>query len=358
MKILVVGDWHSELHEEAVSNAFESLGHETIRFPWHHYFRQKQDDLLSGLKAFTGRIQNKLIAGPSVFCLNSDFLSVALSQKPDAIFIYRGTHLLAETLRSVKSKLPGVVLIGYNNDDPFADGYSKLLWRHFLAAVPVYDLMLAYRHHNLEDFRQAGAKRVELFRSWFIPQRNKPVGLTPEDLERFECDVVFAGHYEPDGREELLERIVGEGFNLRLFGPEWENAISQSPILRTLAPVVPVRGDDYNKALCGAKIALCILSKLNRDTYTRRCFEIPAAGTFMLAEYSDDLASMYREGVETEFFRSKDELINKLHHYLADDEARLAIAAAGKHRVNEDGHDVVSRVKQVLSWVAEVKQTS
>lgn len=357
MKILVVGDWHSELHEEAVSKAFESLGHETVRFPWHHYFKQKNEDLFPTLRAFTGRVQNRLIAGRSVSRLNADFLSVAQLQQPDAIFIYRGTHILAGTLRSVKSILPGTVLIGYNNDDPFAKGHSGLLWRHFLASVPLYDLMLAYRHHNLEDFRRTGAKRVELLRSWFIPELNKPVDLTPEDLERFESDVVFAGHYEPDGREKLLERIVSEGFNLRLFGPEWKNVISQSPILRTLAPVVPVRGEDYNKALCGAKIALCILSKLNRDTYTRRCFEIPAAGIFMLAEYSEDLASMYCEGVEAEFFRSEEELIKKMHYYLTNEHSRHAIAAAGKRRVNADGHDVVSRMKQVLDWTTEISKT-
>lgn len=41
MKILIVGDWHSELHEEAVFHGFKKLGHEPIKFAWHQYLVSK-----------------------------------------------------------------------------------------------------------------------------------------------------------------------------------------------------------------------------------------------------------------------------------------------------------------------------
>jgi spore maturation protein CgeB len=103
--------------------------------------------------------------------------------------------------------------------------------------------------------------------------------------------------------------------------------------------------------LCGARIALCFLSKLNRDTYTRRCFEIPASGTLLLSEYSDDLAGMFREGVEADYFRSPEEMIEKIRCYLDDDALRRRVAAAGRLRVVDDGHDVVSRMAQVIGWI-------
>lgn len=353
MKILVAGDWHSKLHEEPVSRAFETLGHEVVCFPWSHYFRFKNKNSFTPFSTFIRKVENKLIAGPTVAKLNADLLKVALSQKPDAIFIYRGTHITASTLQKLKRKLPHCVLVGYNNDDPFAKGHSRLLWRHFLASVPSYDLMLAYRHHNLEDFERIGAQRVKLLRSWFILDKNRKVELSGEDLQNYGCDVVFIGHYEADGRLQLLEKIARFGFDLKLFGPEWKDVVSNSRDLSHLAPITPVRGTEYNKAICGAKIALCFFSKLNRDTYTRRCFEIPAAGTFMLAEYSDDLAGMYRAGQEADFFHNDEELIAKLNTYLSDDKIRQSIAASGHRRVHEDGHDVVSRMKSVISWIAE-----
>jgi len=38
MRVLVVGDWHSHLHEEAVYQALKQLGHEVNKFSWHQYF--------------------------------------------------------------------------------------------------------------------------------------------------------------------------------------------------------------------------------------------------------------------------------------------------------------------------------
>jgi spore maturation protein CgeB len=218
---------------------------------------------------------------------------------------------------------------------------------------------LAYRHHNVTDFIRAGAKRVRLLRSWFVPERNHPVTLSREDQERFGCDVAFVGHNEPDERVEYLEEVVRQGFSLRLYGPgyDWDPVISKSSWLRHLTPVRLVWGEEYNKALCGAKVTLCFLSKLNRDTYTRRCFEIPATKTFLMAEYSDDLASIYKEGAEAEFFRSKQELVTKLRTYIDNAEWRASVALAGYDRVIADSHDVVSRMRQVLEWATDLARS-
>lgn len=355
MKILVVGDWHSELHEEAVFKAFRQLGHDVIGFPWCRYFRPCTG-WMKGFDSLVKRAQNKYLIGSKITQLNRDLIHQASREQPDMVFVYRGTHILPSTLRQLHIVAPSAVLIGYNNDDPFAPKQPHWLWRHFLAGVPEYDLVLAYRHHNIKDFYQIGARRVELLRSWFIPERSYPVELLAEDVLKYECDVVFIGHYEPDERVSYLEEIVRHGFKLRLFGhgEDWNPVLKKSELLKALAPINPLWGENYNKALCGAKVALCFFSRLNRDTYTRRCFEIPATGTLMLSEFSDDLASLYREGEEVDFFRSKKELIKKLSFYLHDEKLRQQVATNGHYRVTADGHDVVTRMKQVMLWAADV----
>ena len=75
----------------------------------------------------------------------------------------------------------------------------------------------------------------------------------------------------------------------------------------------------------------------------------------LLSEYSDDLATLYREGVEAEFFRSTDELIAKLHRYVPDAALHRRVAEAGYRRVVADGHDVISRMRQVIAWVNELR---
>jgi spore maturation protein CgeB len=71
----------------------------------------------------------------------------------------------------------------------------------------------------------------------------------------------------------------------------------------------------------------------------------------LLSEYSDDLASMYTPGVEADYFRDAESLVAQLHRYLADDALRQSVAAAGARRVREDGHDVASRMRDLLDWV-------
>ncbi len=354
----MAGDWHSEIHETAVSRAFETLGHEVVRFSWHRYFR-KPGGIWGGIRRLFRRAQNKYIVGPRVAALNRDLLRTVAASLPDILFIYRGTHITGSSLRTIRSVHPACILIGYNNDDPLGPGQPGWLWRIFLAALPEYDLVLAYRHHNITDFLERGAPRVELLRSWFIPERNRPVQLTgPEKLE-FECDVVFVGHYEPDQRVECLEEIAKRGWKLKVFGPgyEWDPVIRSNPFLASQVPVNLVWDEDYNRAISGARIALCFFSKLNRDTYTRRCFEIPAIGTMMLSEYTDDVATLYLEGEEIECFRSTEELVDKIEKYLGDEVMRSKLAKNGARRVRSDGHDVVSRMQQVTEWADDIRET-
>jgi len=349
MRILVVGDWHSELHEQAVFDAFSSLGHQVERFAWHGYFKAAR-----GLHALAARAQNRFLVGPAVDRLNRDLLAAAKRLSPELVFIYRGTHVLPVTISRLHQLDPSPIVLGYNNDDPFAPNQPRSVWRHFLRGVPHYDAVLAYREHNLSELAAAGARRVYWLRSWYMPGRNHQVALDPADRARYGCDVVFVGHHENDGRTRMLEAIVEAGIDLRLFGPgyDWDPVLERSPALRRMIPVDLVWGEAYNKALCGAKIALCFLSKLNRDTYTRRCFEIPASGTMMLSEHSEDLVSLYTPGVEADYFNNSEDLVAKLRRYLADDALRLKVAAAGAKRVRADGHDVVSRMRALLDWVA------
>lgn len=356
MKILIAGDWHSELHEEAVYQAFIQLGHMPIRFSWYEYFQPRK--WVEQILGVYFKVQNKYMFGPTVNRLNRDFIALVESCQPEIVFVYRGSHVYSKTLKALRLIVPRAILIGYNNDDPFSPHYPVWKWRHFLAGVPEYDLILAYRKHNLNELLQMGAQRVELLRSWFIPERNYPLVLSEDDKEKFGCDVVFIGHYENDGRLGYLEEIVRRGWKLRIYGPgyEWDSVVARSELLKKHAPIQLVWGEDYNRALCGAKIALCFFSRLNRDTYTRRCFEIPASGVLLMSEYSDDLATMFRSGEEALYFRNVPEMSNSIEMLLNNEKMCRSIAQSGRQRVNADGHDVVSRMKDVLGWVDKINR--
>lgn len=359
----MVGDWYSDVHEEGVFQAYKQLGHEVFKFTWHQYFKYEAISislpLFAKWLAIYFKFQDKFIVGPIINQINRDFIRTVDECNPEVISIYRGTHIYRGALRSIKKRHPHIIFISHNEDDPFTEGHPFWLWRNFLAAIPEYDLVLAHRIRNIQQYEKAGARNVKFLRSWYAPERSHPVVLSDENKLQFECDVVFAGHFEDDGRVNCLEEIVRSGFKFRLFGPGkyWDPVLQKSDLLRHLVPVQMVWGENYNRALCGAKVALCFFSKLNRDTYTRRCFEIPATKTVLLSEYSDELASLYQEGVEADFFRSKEELTQKLRGYVESELYRVSVAQAGYNRVVSDGHDVVSRMRQVIGWVGNIKES-
>lgn len=358
MKFLVAGDWHSQLHEEAVAMALLRSRHDVVRFSWHEYFDSDSQTVAGKLKLLALKAQNKFVCGPKISEINTDLLRQAVQHKPDVVFIYRGTHILPGTIRQIRAAIPGVVFVGYNNDDPFGPNHPWWLWQNFMKSVPEYDLLFAYRHSNIRQYLDAGAKRCELLRSWYIPwvhNLQQPGTAIPS---AYKSQIVFIGHYEPDGRAEMLEALLENGIDVKLFGPgyDWDPVIRKLPKLSSKIPIRLLWGEEYVQALQGAKLALCFLSKLNNDTYTRRCFEIPACGTFLLSEYSPDLAGMFREGEEAEYFRNSKELLEKVRHYLSDEPARRRIAEAGARRVTSDKHDVVSRMQYVADLVQSIRE--
>lgn len=360
MKILIAGEWIHEMYEKSISDAFQILGHEVLAFKWQPYFKLNSTlPILKQIELVYKKAQNKYLLGPIINRLNKDLIEEVKKTRPDTLFVFRGTHIQGKTLKELRSLFKGMKIVIYNHDDPFSPDYPKWKpWRHFIDSIPLSDLVLAHRHRNFAEYFENGARSVELLRTWFIPGRNHPIEFSPEEKKKYECDVVFVGHYEDDGRVEFLEEIARQGWNLKLYGAhhEWGPALSKSIELRSQVPTKLAWGAEYNKALAGAKIAMCFLSKLNRDTYATRCFEIPASGTFLLSEYTEDLNTLFVEGQNAEFFRSRAEMVEKLKFYLTNDSLRQQIANAGTKWVNEQGHDVVSRMRQVISWIENLKK--
>jgi hypothetical protein len=208
----------------------------------------------------------------------------------------------------------------------------------------------------VQEAVRAGVPRVNVLMSYYLPWLDYPRNLPLIERKRWGCDVVFAGHFENDLRSECIARVVQRGVDLRLYGAKnrWKRAIPKD-ILTKVGSVSLVLGEDYRKALCGAKIAAVFYSKWNRDEYTRRSFEIPACGVFMLSERTKTMKKLFEEGKEAEYFSCPEEFVDKVRFYLRRAEARNRIATAGYHRVVGSGHDIHSRMRQ---WLEDISHWS
>ncbi len=344
MRIIVAGDFLADMYEPAFYSAFLKLGHNVSKFSIGDYFKEKK---------FFQKLQNKFLFGPILRKINKDLIACVEMEKPDLIFIYRGNMIFAETVQEIRES--SATVFGYNNDDPFSERHPSYMWRHWFRAVPYYDHIFVYRSKNLDDYTKIGYGKTSLLMSYYLVEENFPIVNLPTD--RFQCDVIFVGHYEDDGRDEYIAAIIDEGINFKLYGPEWHRSKYYNFLKEKLGyEAEPLKGDDYNLALNSAKIALCFLSKLNNDTYTRRNFEIPATKTFMLSEYSDDLNDLFAAGREADYFRNKEEMLEKINYYLAHKEERERIAEAGYQRLLQGGHEALDRAKEILRLYQEFKK--
>jgi spore maturation protein CgeB len=351
MRILLAGRYQYDWYESACAKTLETLGHEVHRFAWLPLFRGP-----------LGRVEDAwVVPGPATARLNRSLLGLAEAVRPEAVLVWRGTHVFPSTLRALRRL---ACVASYNNDDPFGPAYARArslhlrrLWRLFRAGIPEYDLNYVYRSVNVTDYERAGAREVRLLMPYFIPEVHRPVSLGEEDLARYDADAVFVGHWEQDSRADCLHALEEKGLRLRIFGSGWPKCTLSLPS-GSGNRIHPVFGDEYAKALSGARVCLSFLSKLNRDTYTRRSFEIPACGRPMASERSSDLQRLFHEDEEAIFFSSPRELADKVSALVADPSRRRAIALAGRERCLAEGHDVVSRMRELVAAMREARERS
>ena len=156
MRILVAGDWYSDVHEDGVYKAYKKIGHKVFKFKWHQYFQQEADlsTHISKIKSFWRKFQDKFIVGHMLIKINNDFIKTVEECMPDVISLYRPTHITIKTLRQIRKNNSSIFLICHNEDDPFTKGHPYWLWRHFIRSIPEYDLVLAHRLRNVQQYKQ------------------------------------------------------------------------------------------------------------------------------------------------------------------------------------------------------------
>ena len=352
MNILVIEDGcGSHIYGGALVKAFEESGVLVKHYKWGFLDIDLGLSFLEKLPNIYKRLENRYSFGFYISKINAEIKRGVRECMPSIVFIYRGRHIYPSTVRYLTEEL-GLTVFGYNNDDPFSGNYPRYFWRHYLKSLPYYSHVFSYRQKNIEDYLSLGIQS-SLVRSYYLKDKNFPIENLPEDCQ-YRSDVSFIGHYEADGRDKMLLSLLQNGVALKIYGPEWHRSSLYSQLVELLGyEIKPLKGADYNLAINACKIALVFLSKINSDTYTRRCFEIPATKTMMLAEYTDDLVSLYEAGKEADFFSGQKELLEKIQYYLAENRYEM-IGEAGYARLLKDGHEVTDRCRQIIDYNNQV----
>jgi spore maturation protein CgeB len=221
--------------------------------------------------------------------------------------------------------------------------------RHFQQCISLYDWVITTKPFERKIYQNFGAHKVLFVLQGYDP-RFSEFSLSTKDFPKWKSDVCFVGHCQVHyaARIKSANETTKE---FRVWGQGWEQYSQRHTWARKPVCGNGVWGDDYLKVLASAKIALGLLGKHIPETTTTRSFEIPAMGTFMLAERTDDHLALFEEGKEAEFFESDDEMKNKIKFYLNHERARKKIAAAGRKRCLRSGYSSSEQLSQILTEI-------
>lgn len=344
LRILAVSALWQGANDHAFVRAFQRLGHSVSVVSSDRYVPDWQSPAL--------RVLRRMAMPKIVSDYNRALLAQARAVKPDLLFVFKGAYVKPETLSAIKAA--GAVAINFYPDTGFADH-----GRYLPHAIGLYDWVFTTKSAGVRDLAgNYGFGNAEFAAHCFDPEVHAPLKLSPQDRQRYGCDVSFVGNIS-DKKRDILKHVAAQlpDVKMHIWGaPAW----AQVPELAHAFQGGPVWGLEYAKAIQAPCINLGLLfeggpSAPIGDQITARTFEIPAAGGFMLHERTDEAVQYFADGQECAFFSGADELVAMIRHYLAHPEERAAIAAGGRARSLASDYSVDDRAQSVLDKFAELR---
>jgi len=146
-----------------------------------------------------------------------------------------------------------------------------------------------------------------------------------------------------DRRRRWLSALGSRG--VHVWGDEgWSRTRDAGVVYRGLAS----HRHDLNRIYGASTINLDVGRLYQTDIVTLRVFDVLACGGFALVEHSEALEELFEIGVELESYRTQDELLAKVDHYLARPAEARAIAERG-HAAVHARHAFSDRVRTMLA---------
>jgi spore maturation protein CgeB len=240
----------------------------------------------------------------------------------------------------------GVQRVLYLTDDPWNSSH-RAQW--FMEALPLYDLVFSPRRANLSDLERLGCRAVGYLPFAYAPEVHYPdPPATPDEARAFASDVVFAGGADAD-RVPYIQALLRSRFEVALYGGYWERFPSTRLYSRGHADPASLR-----KAIGGAKVALCLVRRANRDGLAMRSFEVPAIGACMLVEDTQEHREIFGPPDRAvAYFRSLDEMVQRMRRLLDDPVERGRLASAAHRLIVGGGHTYRDRLRRMLEPAPE-----
>ncbi len=275
---------------------------------------------------------------------NQLLLAQAARLQPDIVWLSGDNRvILPATLALLKRE--------HNCKVIYVSGVSPIVFSHAIErdAAPMYDLVLVNDYYHGVQWQELGAGRVECLPYVGVdPALHYPQPITDVPNE-YLCDVGFVGTLMPDnlysGRVAALESL--SDFNLGIW------SVHDAPKSLQRFYRGEALGERMLQVLSSVKISINVHGDFMRYGGNMRLFESAALGAFQIVDDLPGVRRWFTPGEHLVTFADAADLQDKARYYLAHDDEREKIAAAGRAHVLEH-HRVEQRLESVEELLGQV----
>lgn len=339
MKVLILKDDSSYYYTDITNSFIRALEkhnidvHKIIIFESTNYFLANS------------YLTSKIAANMMLPKISKRLFAEIESIKPNIVLVIKGAFLLPLILKMIKKTYPEIRMVCYNPDDPFSK-YRGAANQYIRNSIKYYDNYFTWKKSLVDVLKNFGAARTH-----YLPFGADTDIIYPASLDNTSDYQLVSFIGNPDKERLFFLNKLNIEFVKRksnipvsLFGHDWPD---KNGFLINDA----VEGEDFMKTISSSKINLNILRLQNKNSNNMRTFEIPAAGGFMLHEYSEEAIEFFKPGIEADYFKDEIECVDKILFYLEHEDLRKKIAEAGQIRASSD-HTYEQRLKCMLENIS------
>jgi spore maturation protein CgeB len=262
-----------------------------------------------------------------------------LAWRPQVVLVIKGGPITPALVQRVKARLDAL-FVNFFPDNP--------LWMIPFDRLEAYDVFFTKERYALRTLQSVGLRNLHYLPMYCVPAMHHPVTLTPEEATRYGAAVSLVGS-RYDYRERLVRALADRP--LRVWGGGWSR--TRDPAVRPLVAGGPVYGRDKLCVYSGSTLSLNPHHPMNDIVgVNTRTFELAAAGSCQVADFKEDLATLFKPGEEIVVYRDLGELRRLLDHYLARPEEARAIGDNARRRALAE-HTLRHRVEEMLAVIRE-----
>jgi len=325
MRILFIGETWQGSSARSLREALSGQDGMTVR-------DIGEDTFIPAHRHFPLRAANRVLRRFQRHELERAILLATGEFKPDAVVVYKGTHISAALVSQIQTLGSAVVNV-------FPDYSPHAYGAQLHDALGMYDLAISTKPFHPPLW---GAEYGYRNRCVFVPHGYDPsVHYWHSPPTSHVYDVALCSTWRPEYHRlmrKFAEVLDDRGVSVAIAGSGWSDHTDDLP---AHWQVFGARsGRSYGEFVRSAKIAIAPVNRTvvingieqHGDEDTTRTYELAAAHCFFLHQRTDYVSTIYDEHTEVPFWNDGSELALLVRRWLADPAGRRAMAGRAHTR--------------------------